>query len=137
MNFKKLGIAGVLGFFTMGFVGAITFELFHKGHFASIVEKYPDVITFPPNMAPAMIGGIFYMFVMVYIYDRMGVDSLKVGALTGAWFGGAKWLFINTQWMAMMPNLFDPSYVAVDVALSAIMYSVSGAVIGWSLNRFN
>ena len=137
MNFKKLVIAGVLGFFTLGFVGTITFELFHKGHFASIVEKYPDVITFPPNMAPAMLGGIFYMFVMVYIYDRMGVDSLKVGALTGAWFGAAKWLFINTQWMAMMPNLFDPSYVTVDVALSAIMYSVSGAVIEWSLNRFN
>ena len=79
MNFKKLGIAGVLGFFTMGLVGVVTFELFHKGHFASIVEKYPDVITFPPNMAPAMLGGIFYMFVMVYIYDRMGVDSLKAG----------------------------------------------------------
>ena len=79
MNFKKLGIAGVLGFFTMGLVGGVTFELFHKGHFASIVEKYPDVITFPPNMAPAMLGGIFYMFVMVYIYDRMGVDSLKAG----------------------------------------------------------
>ena len=99
MNFKKLAIAGVLGFFTLGFVGIITFELFHKGHFASIVEKYPDVITFPPNMAPAMIGGIFYMFVMVYIYDRMGVDSLKVGALTGAWLEGQNgYLSIPNGW---------------------------------------
>ena len=136
MNIKKLGIAGVLGFFSMATIGRITFELFHKHHFAPIVQKYPDVISFPPNMAPAMLGGIFYMFVMVYIYDRMGVDSLKMGAVTGAWFGAAKWLFINTQWMAMMPNLFDPTYVVIDVSLSAIMYGVSGAAIGYALNRF-
>ena len=74
---------------------------------------------------------------MAIIYDRMGVNSVESGAMTGAWFGAAKWIFINTQWMAMMPNIFDPSYVAVDVALSAIMYGVSGAAIGWALNRFN
>ena len=136
MNFKKLGIAGVLGFFTMGLVGGVTFELFHKGHFASIVEKYPDVITFPPNMAPAMLGGIFYMFVMVYIYDRMGVNSVESGAITGAWFGAAKWTFINTQWMAMMPNVFEINYVAIDIVLSAVMYAASGAAMGWALNRF-
>tara|TARA_B100000575_G_scaffold208294_1_gene169618 strand:+ start:295 stop:708 length:414 start_codon:yes stop_codon:yes gene_type:complete len=136
MNIKKLGIAGVLGFFSMAIIGVITFELFHKHHFASIFQKYPDVFSFPPNMAPAMLGGIFYMFVMVYIYDRMGVDSLKIGAVTGAWFGAAKWLFINTQWMAMMPNIFDPTYVVIDVSLSAIMYGVSGAAIGYALNRF-
>ena len=136
MNIKKIGIAVVLGFFSMALVGGVTFELFYKGHFASIAEKYPAVITFPPNMAPAMLGGIFYMFVMVYIYDRMGVDSLKAGAVTGAWFGAAKWLFINTQWMAMMPNIFNPTFVAVDISLSAIMYGISGAAIGWALNRF-
>ena len=95
MNFKKLGIAGVLGFFTMGLVGVVTFELFHKGHFASIVEKYPEVITFPPNMAPAMLGGIFYMFVMVYIYDRMGVNSLKAA------FEG----FLNVVIMIFIPMI--------------------------------
>ena len=136
MNIKKIGIAGVLGFFSMALVGGVTFEFFYRGHFASIAVKYPDVITFPPNMAPAMLGGIFYMFVMVYIYDRMGVDSLKTGAVTGAWFGAAKWLFINTQWMAMMPNIFNPTFVAVDISLSAIMYGISGAAIGWALNRF-
>ena len=30
MNFKKIGIAGVLGFFSMAFVGTLTFELFYK-----------------------------------------------------------------------------------------------------------
>ncbi|MED5248026.1 MAG: hypothetical protein VX887_01760 [Candidatus Neomarinimicrobiota bacterium] len=136
MNFKKLGIAGVLGFFAMALVGGITFELFYKNHMGSMAQQYSDVITFPPNMGPAMLGGIFYIFVITYIYDRMGVDSAQSGAVTGAWFGAAKWIFIDTQWMAMMPKLFPVNFVVVDVALSAVMYAISGAVIGWALNRF-
>ena len=32
MDIKKLGIAGVLGFFAMALVGGLTFELFYKNH---------------------------------------------------------------------------------------------------------
>jgi len=136
MNIKKLGIAGVLGFFAMALVGGLTFELFYANHMGSMAQQYSDVLTFPPNMAPAMFGGVFYIFVITYIYDRMGVDSAQSGAVTGAWFGAAKWIFIDTQWMAMMPKLFPVNFVVVDVALSAVMYGISGAVIGWALNRF-
>ena len=121
MNFKKIGIAGVLGFFSMAFVGVLTFELFYKNHMGAMAEQYSNVITFPPNMGPAMLGGIFYIFVISYIYDRMGVDSAQSGAITGAWFGAAKWIFIDTQWMALMPKLFPIDYVVVDVAISAVM----------------
>ena len=136
MNFKKIGIAGVLGFFSMAFVGVLTFELFYKNHMGAMAEQYSNVITFPPNMGPAMLGGIFYIFVISYIYDRMRVDSAQSGAITGAWFGAAKWIFIDTQWMALMPKLFPIDYVVVDVAISAVMYALSGAAIGWALNRF-
>ncbi|MBO02843.1 MAG: hypothetical protein CMG35_09390 [Candidatus Marinimicrobia bacterium] len=136
MNFKKIGIAGVLGFFSMAFVGVLTFELFYKNHMGAMAEQYSNVITFPPNMGPAMLGGIFYICVISYIYDRMGVDSAQSGAITGAWFGAAKWIFIDTQWMALMPKLFPIDYVVVDVAISAVMYALSGAAIGWALNRF-
>ena len=136
MNFKKIGIAGVLGFFSMAFVGGLTFELFYKNHMGAMAEQYSNVITFPPNMGPAMLGGIFYIFVISYIYDRMNVDSAQSGAITGAWFVAAKWIFIDTQWMALMPKLFPIDYVVVDVAISAVMYALSGAAIGWALNRF-
>ena len=136
MNAKKLGIAGLLGFFSMMIVGALTFELFYAKHMGAMAQQYSDVLTFPPNMGPAMLGGVFYIFVITYIYDRMGVDSVKSGVITGAWFGAAKWIFIDTQWMAMMPKLFPLDYVVADVAFSAVMYAISGAAIGWALNRF-
>ena len=136
MDFKKIGISALCGFIAMSVIGGITFELFHKNYMGKVAEKFPDVLQFPPDMAIAMLGGVFYIFVMAIIYDKMGVDSVESGAITGAWFGAAKWTFINTQWMAMMPNIFQVNYVLIDVALSAIMYGVSGAAMGWALDRF-
>ena len=81
-----------------------------------VAEKFPDVIQFPPDMALSMLGGIIYIFVMAIIYDKMGVNSVESGSITGAWFGAAKWTFINTQWMALMPNVFEINYVAIDIA---------------------
>ena len=101
-----------------------------------VAEKFPKVIQFPPDMAFAMLGGIIHIFVMATIYDRMGVNSVESGAITGSWFGAAKWTFINTQQMAMMPNVFEIKYVATDILLSAVLYAVSGAAMGWALNRF-
>ena len=98
MNIKKLGIAGVLGFFAMALVGGLTFELFYANHMGSMAQQYSDVLTFPPNMAPAMFGGVFYIFVITYIYDRMGVDSAQSGAVTGAWFGCYFWkLYVGCE----------------------------------------
>ena len=136
MDFKKIGLTGLLGFISMGVIGGITFELFYKQHMGKVAERFPDVLQFPPDMATAMIGGIIYVFVMAIIYDKMGVSGIESGAITGAWFGSAKWVFINTQWMAMMPNIFEINYVMIDIALSAVMYGISGAAMGWSLERF-
>ena len=35
-----------------------------------------------------------------------------------------------------MPNVFEINYVAIDIALSAVIYAASGAAMGWGLNRF-
>ena len=136
MNFKKIGITGAIGFVVMGVIGGISFPLFYQKHFQSIADKFPNVISFPPDMATAMIGGLIYVFVMAHIYDKMGVSGPEDGAITGAWFGAAKWTFINTQWMAMMPNVFQINFVVIDIAISAVMYGVSGAAMGWALDRF-
>jgi len=136
VNIKKIGITGLVGFVVMALVGGATFELFYKEHMTKIAEKFPNVMQFPPDMAVAMIGGIIYVFVMAIIYDKMSVDSIEGGAITGAWFGAAKWMFINTQWMAMMPNVFEINYVVVDIAISAVMYAAAGAAMGWALDRF-
>ena len=38
---------------------------------------------------------------------------------------------------AIMPAVWgDWNYIAIDIVLTAVMYGVSGAAMGWSLERF-
>ena len=137
MDIKKIGITGAIGFVVMGVVGSITAVLFYEGHMTSLSEKFPGVVQFPPDMAPAMIGGLVYVFVMAIIYDKMGVLGVINGAITGAWFGGAKWFFLNMQMAGLMPSVWgDMTYIAIDVFISGIMYGISGAAMGWALEKF-
>ena len=136
MDIKKIGIAGLIGFVVHAVFGAVSFPLFYEAHLTTLAGKFPEVVQFPPNMAVAALGGIMYVFVMAIIYDKMGVDSVEGGAITGAWFGAAKWTFINTQFMALMPNVFEAKFVVIDILISTVMYAVAGAAMGWALNRF-
>lgn len=137
MDIKKIGITGAVGFVVMGVVGGITAVFFYNGHMTSLSEKFPGVVQFPPDMAPAMIGGLVYVFVMAIIYDKMGVLGAVNGAITGAWFGGAKWFFLNMQMAGVMPSVWgDMTYISIDVFISGIMYGISGAAMGWALEKF-
>lgn len=121
----------------MGIVGGITAILFYEGYMTSLSEKFPEIVQFPPDMAPTMIGMIVYVFVMAIIYDKMGVLGIESGAITGAWFGAAKWFFLNMKMAGIMPIVWgDMTYIAIDVFISAIMYAISGAAMGWALEKF-
>ncbi|MDA9946871.1 hypothetical protein N9E12_03400 [Candidatus Marinimicrobia bacterium] len=137
MDIKKIGITGAVGFVVMGIIGGITTVLFYEGHMTLLSEKFPGVVQFPPDMAPAMIGGLVYVFVMAIIYDKMGVLGVINGAITGAWFGGTKWFFMNMQMAGLMPNVWgDMTYIVIDVFITGIMYGISGAAMGWALEKF-
>ena len=121
----------------MGIVGGITAILFYEVYMTSLSEKFPEIVQFPPDMAPTMIGMIVYVFVMAIIYDKMGVLGIESGAITGAWFGAAKWFFLNMKMAGIMPIVWgDMTYIAIDVFISAIMYAISGAAMGWALEKF-
>ena len=137
MDIKKIGITGAIGFIVMGIVGTITAVLFYEAHMHSLAQKFSGIVQFPPNMAPSLIGMVVYIFVMAIIYDKMGVSGFESGAITGAWFGAAKWFFFNMQMAGIMPSVWgDLNYIAIDVVISAVMYAISGAAMGWSLERF-
>ena len=136
MNFKKIGIATVLGFVAMALSSVLPLMFFYAPHFEALAEKFPDIVKAPPDAIPALIGGVVWMFVMAIIFYKMGVKSIKDGAITGAWLGASKWFFFDMQMIAMIPPIFTMDYMIIDVPLSAFSYAVGGAAIGWALERF-
>ena len=136
MNFKKIGIATVLGFVAMALSSVLPLMFFYAPHFEALAEKFPDIVKAPPDAIPALIGGVVWMFVMAIIFYKMGVTSIKDGAITGAWLGASKWFFFDMQMIAMIPPIFTMDYMIIDVPLSAFSYAVGGAAIGWALERF-
>ena len=136
MNFKKIGIATVLGFVAMTLSSVFPLIFFYGPHFEALAEKFPDIVKSPPDAIPALIGGIVWIITMVIIFEKMGTNSIKDGAITGAWLGASKWFFFNMQMISMIPPIFTMDYMIIDVPLSAFSYAVGGAAIGWALERF-
>ena len=136
MNFKKIGIATVLGFVGMTLSSVLPLIFFYGPHFETLAGKFPDIVKAPPEPVPALIGGIVWIIVMVIIFEKMGTNNIKDGAITGAWLGASKWFFFNMQMIAMIPPIFTMDYMIIDVPLSAFSYAVGGAAIGWALERF-
>ena len=136
MNFKKIGIATVLGFVAMALSSVLPLMFFYAPHFEALAEKFPDIVKAPPDAIPALIGGIVWIIVMVIIFEKMGTNNIKDGAITGAWLGASKWFFFNMQMISMIPSIFTVDYMIIDVPLTAFSYAVGGAAIGWALERF-
>jgi len=136
MNIKKIGIATVLGFVGMSLSSVLPLIFFYGPHFEALAEKFPDIVKAPPDAVPALIGGIVWIIIMVIIFEKMGTNNIKDGAITGAWLGASKWFFFNMQMIAMIPPIFTMDYMIIDVPLSAFSYAVGGAAIGWALERF-
>lgn len=86
---NRVLITGVCGFFATAVVGGVSFPLFYQGHMAYLGIKFPGIVNSQPDMIPALIGGLMYIFVMAFIYFKMNVSSVREGAITGAGFGSA------------------------------------------------
>ena len=101
MNVKKIGLTGLVGFVAMAFVGGLSSGLYHAKHMTELSQKFPGIVQWPFDMVPPLVGMLVYIFVMAIIYDIMGVVGYEQGAITGAWFGAAKWFFFNSQMMGI------------------------------------
>ena len=95
MNVKKIGLTGLVGFVAMAVVGGLSSGLYHAKHMTELSQKFPGIVQWPFDMVPPLLGMLVYIFVMAIIYDKMGVVGYEQGAITGAWFGAAKWFFFK------------------------------------------
>ena len=133
MNSKTflIGIAGGIIVFLAGF---LIYGILLMGFFGSSMSSYPGLLKEPMEIWAIGIGNIIWGILLAYFLSTVKVESGIQGAVHGAslffLFGlGANFVFYGQY------NLMPLSLALVDALCMALLGGVSGAAIGWLLNR--
>ncbi|HCL06696.1 MAG TPA: hypothetical protein DHW64_12375 [Chitinophagaceae bacterium] len=134
MNTTKMLISGIAGGIAAFFAGWLIYGIVLTDFMAQntapgatgIMRAEADMVWW------AMIAGnLLYGLLFSYIFNRWGQvntlsGGLTGGAIIGLLIGAAIDLTIHAQM-----NIFTLNAVWVDVAASAVLGAVTGAVVGW------
>jgi len=133
---KKIIITIVLTFIVSIIAGAISSILFYAPAQLEMNNLFPEAVPAIPNMEFMVSGGLALVIFWVICFDKMGINKIKSGAITGLWFAVLIFAFFDFTLLGIS-NLFSLKFALIDIGLSAIIGCVLGAVIGWSLGRFS
>lgn len=131
MNSNKFLIGSLIG----GIVAFIAGGLLYGLIFAKMLaELCPGMVTVQKNdMVPLVIGNFATGTLLAYIFEKWaGIRTWVAGGMAGATIGALMGLSFDSM-MHGTTTLFSWGGVALDVVISAILWGVTGAVIGWWL----
>mgnify|MGYP001160946588 FL=1 len=133
---KKYILTFISTFVATGLVGSILGVLYYGPEQAKLSKLFPPgIVNEIPDPVFMLISGIALMLLMIISFDKMGVNNLKNGAVTGAWYGALIFTFFGFQFMGLV-NIVKVEFVLIDISISTVIGAFQGAVIGWSLRKF-
>ncbi len=126
-----IGIAGGIIVFLTGF---LIYGILLMNYFGTSISTYPGLLKDPMEIWAIGIGNIIWGILLAYSLSSAKVESGIQGAIHGAslffLFGlGSNFVFFGQY------NLMPLSLSFVDALCMALLGGISGAAIGWLLNR--
>ena len=132
MNTNKLLVGTVVGFVGFFLGGFVLYTIVFKDLLASTNPGFAAAQK-APDMFALVIGNFAAAFLLAYVFEKWaGIRTLQTGAIAGAIIG----LLTSLNYDSMMhgtSNLFTWTGVGVDTLVSALLWAIGGAVIGWFL----
>ena len=132
---KKIIITVIITFITAMVVSSLPGYLFYAPNQIVMSELFPNAVPPIPDFSFMILGALFFMVFTVVVFDKMGINNLKSGAITGIWFALLLFSFFDFTLMGLF-NIVTLEFALVDIAVSGVMGCIQGAVIGWSLGKF-
>ena len=132
---KKYVIAFISSFLTAIFASIIPGILFYAPKQIEWSQLFPGVVNETPEPVFMLIASIALIILCIVTFDKMGINDIKKGAVTGIWFGALIFTFFGFQFMGVA-NIVSIEFVITDIFISSIVGALQGAVIGWSLGKF-
>ena len=132
---KKYIIAFLSTFLTTIAASIIPGILFYAPKQIEWSQLFPGVVNETPDPVFMLIASIALIILCIVTFDKMGINDIKKGAVTGIWFGALIFTFFGFQFMGVA-NIVSIEFVLTDIFISSVVGALQGAVIGWSLGKF-
>ena len=84
---KKYIIAFISTFLTTIVASILPGILFYAPKQIEWSQLFPGVVNETPDPLFMLIASVALIILCIVSFDKMGIDNIKKGAITGAWFG--------------------------------------------------
>ena len=129
---KKRIIGTLLGFLAMFGFGAIYYGILTADVQAAMAAEFSSCMSAEPNMLYIVLGNVLGAFLLVYSFDKMGINDAKSGAYQGA---------IIMALVFAMSNLFMGAQVTIwdtqGLLTEWIVGIVHGLLAGTAIGAYN
>jgi hypothetical protein len=136
MDLRKILGGSVVGVLASMAIGIVFYMLYYQDQLSELQAEFPNVMNTEPLFALGILVGFGQAFLTAMYFDKAGVDSLKSGAINGAWISAAIWIVANGNVM-VMSKLTTMDYFLTDIVISAVMGAFTGAIMALAMKRMS
>lgn len=136
MDLRKILGGSVVGVLASMAIGIVFYMLYYQGQFTDLQAEFPSVMNAEPLFAIGILVSFGQAFLTAMYFDKASVDTLKSGAINGAWISAAIWIVANGNMMAMT-KLTTMDFFLTDIAISVVMGGFTGAIMAIAMKRMS
>jgi hypothetical protein len=131
MNTKML-IGGAIGGVVYFLLGWLVYGIILAGQMegANCMRAHDEMLTIW-----IFVGNLFTGMMLSYVFSRMAVSSISAGAMAGAIIGVLSAIGMDSLMYGTTTMVTGPSAILMDAVMTAVMWGIVGAAIGWWLGR--
>ncbi len=126
---KKRIIGTLLGFLAMFGFGAIYYGILTADVQAAMAAEFSSCMSAEPNMLYIVLGNVLGAFLLVYSFDKMGINDAKSGAYQGAIIMALIFAMSNL-FMGAQFTIWDTQGLLTEWIVGIVHGLLAGAAIG-------
>lgn len=134
MNTNKFLVGGIIGGVASFLLGWLVWGMLLMNFFKEHSNQASGIFYDDKHMVwwAMIVANLFFGLLISYILNKGGGASAGAGASTGAVVGLLFGVGVDCYLYGQM-NIFDTTWMAVDIVASVVVTAIVGGVIGWYL----
>ena len=126
----KFILAGLAGGVLNFFLGWLVYGILLMKYYEANTIHYDGLMKEMPIMWLLIISCLFTGYFLAFIFDRWAkINTLKGGFTAGVIIGLFLGLMYDLSFLSMW-NLYNWQIVVIDVLVAAVVYGITGALVG-------